>query len=71
MINEKWPFITKPDGTIEYIDSPPLSEEDKEAYYTDMENPNSGRIGLYSALSGKLKCQHDALANVRNVLNKL
>jgi predicted glycoside hydrolase/deacetylase ChbG (UPF0249 family) len=48
MINEKWPFITKPDGTIEYIDSPPLSEEDKEAYYRDMENLTPGGWALYS-----------------------
>lgn len=48
MINEKWPFITKPNGTIEYIDSPPLSEEDKEAYYTDMVNLTPGGWALYS-----------------------
>ena len=48
MINEKWPYITHPDGTIEYIDSPPLSEEDKEAYYNAMENLTPGGWALYS-----------------------
>ena len=48
MINEKWPYVTNPAGTITYIDSPPLSEEDKEAYYTSMENLTPGGWALYS-----------------------